>query len=244
LSPPSSVSILLRGGIRAGGGNRFFDFALPQIEVQGAGEINLFCNDNPLSRGEGGTFLLQAGGRDELRLEARRSNGTEEETVARLAIYVARSQWEWRNTKAEQWFDARGSLSSDTGDTRVAGAAIEGQSIAPFHFGGVIPIMEGGTVHFIGRVPGQISRGTQRPQGWEPVWAIVSRQKGQAHFCALDVANAAPSISSADRSGFSRREVKEWCEWLYTRRKDIAPPAESALKTLWGDYVRLAQKLR
>jgi len=248
LCPPSSFSILLRGGIRAGSGNQFFDFALPQIEVQGVGKVLLSCNDKPLLRGENGTFLLPEQAKDGLRLEAKLCADGSEETVARLALYVVHSQWGWNKPQPQQWFDVGGiPCSTQTGDETVAlvaGAAVEAQHLAPFHFGGVIPIMAGGTVHFLGRVPGQISRGTQRPQGWEPVWAIVSRQKGRAYFCALDATNASPIESPCARNLIGRRELREWCDWIYTRRKDISPPTESALRTLWSDYIRVAQKLR
>ena len=243
LCPASSVSILLRGGIRVGSGNRFFDFALPQVDLQGNGELLLFCNDHQLARGDNGLFPLPLA-TSELQLEARQSPGTDKDVVARLAAYSVRDQWNWKQPQPQQWFNAAGSLSAGEDETAatIAGSAVEASELAPFHFGGVIPITDGGTVHFIGRVPGQISRGTARPQGWEPVWAIVSRKKGQSYFCALDVTNAQPVSLLPARA--VKKDVKEWCEWLYTKRKDIAPPAQSDLRELWNSYVSTAQKLR
>ena len=245
LSLPSSVSLRLFGGVRVGRGNRYFAFAPPSIEVQGAGEIEVLCNGEPLSPGAQGLYELPEHiaplEDDEDKVEvAVHCNGQQ---TGRAAFYLAHEGWDWAGFTPACWFDEFGKAISDSdNENGTAGALVASGDEPPFDFAGVVPVLDEGAVHFIGRQPGEIAHWPQepRPIHWKPVWMIVTRRgRGEAEFCGLDIAAAKPLRGTCR----DRREVKKWREVLWVDRKKIAPPSNRVLRALWKQYQEMAKNV-
>jgi hypothetical protein len=241
LALPSSVSLVLRDGIKVGQGKRYFDFAPPLIEVQGAGDIQVFCNGEPMSPNMQGLYELPeqiaSVDRENDKIEiVARCNGQD---VGRTAFYLAREGWTWTGLAPGCLFDAFGSAMEETG-SGAAGALVDGGDAPAFNFEGVVPLLEEGAVHYIGRQPGQITNWPQepRPTNWRPVWVIVTRRgRGEAVFCGSEMGSALPMQGACS----DRMAVKKWREFLWVHRKRIMPPAHVELRKLWVQYQEMAK---
>jgi hypothetical protein len=117
---PATVRVIVEGGVKARG-SRFFDFALPQLFIEGAGSaIAVYCNGQILQRLENGRYALGSatpGTRLHIQVKANKS------FVAERTLYVA-EQVAWPSPDQFQWFDVFGrelQMSSST-DPQFAGA--------------------------------------------------------------------------------------------------------------------------
>jgi hypothetical protein len=244
LSLPSSVSLQLAGGLRAGRGNRYFHFAPPRIELQGGDEnIEVVCNGVPLQRQPGSSWYevpadIAPDSDDRALLEAKRGG----DTVSRTAFYLMREGWDWTGV-APRWSGSDGGEAGPGEAVPVScGAALknlESLDIPAFDFGGVVALMKAGTVHYIGREPGQIVHWPEEtsPPEWSPVWVVIARKKGEAVFCGTDISQAAPVKSKCT----DKRKLKQWKKVLWVQRCDIAPPTHPGLRKLWEQYREMAR---
>lgn len=117
---PTTVRITLEGGVRAKA-SRFFDFALPQLFIEGAGsEARVYCNGQILQRSGTGRYPLDAatsGARLHVQVKGKTS------VVAERTFYVA-DEVAWPPLIQFHWFDifARELQSSSSSDRQFAGA--------------------------------------------------------------------------------------------------------------------------
>jgi len=117
---PTTVRIIVEGGVKARG-SRFFDFALPQLFIEGAGpEVGVFCNGQILQRSENGRYPLgsaASGARLHVQVKENKS------VVAERTLYVA-EQIAWPPSVQFQWFDIFGRelQSSSSSNPQFAGA--------------------------------------------------------------------------------------------------------------------------
>ena len=117
---PATVRVIVEGGVKARG-SRFFDFALPQLFIEGAGsEIGVYCNGRILQRSENGRYALGSaapGARLHIQVKANKS------VVAERTLYVA-EQVAWPPPNQFQWFDIFGRelQMSSSFDPQFAGA--------------------------------------------------------------------------------------------------------------------------
>jgi hypothetical protein len=94
---------------------------------------------------------------------------------------------------------------------------------------------------FIGRVPGQIAvvAAGERPVGWNPVWAIAMHRTGTVHYCGHGIQDSTPMLGRVP----DLRQLRQWKEVLWHRRKRITPPSHEGLKHLWLLYQEEAARL-
>jgi hypothetical protein len=244
LSLPTNVSILLRGGIRVSRGNRYFDFAAPSVELRGVGVDELAFNNEriPVKTAEGKYEIpkdlapIQGEAPDKVLIEARRDSNP----VDRVSVYLAHDEWIWRGIICDVSLDIFGrSLPSRSDAISVQGATVRGFAAPTFDFSGLVPIVDEGTIHYIGREPGQVVHWPTEPlsSSWSPVWVIVSRRQGRAIFCGTDI-QSAPAVIGVCKD---RRRLRKWRELIWNRRKQLSLPDHPALRKLWKQYKKVAK---
>jgi hypothetical protein len=231
LRPSSSVSLAPRGGIRKGRGNHYFHFALPTIEAQATGDIQVLCNGHPLTPDSRGLYPLPAevAPKPDGSFEVQALRGGD--VLGRMVFFVAYEGWEWAGVRSTR-DNARAAR-------EVAGAVVRGEAAPPFDFDGVVALLEEGTVHYVGRQPGQVAHWPKepRPTQWKPVWVITSRRRGEAVFCGTDAQDCVPVKAKWGE----RRAQQKWRELLWFNRKDVTPPSQPELKKLWAQYQEVAR---
>jgi len=101
---PTTMRIVVEGGVRARG-SRFFNFALPQLFIEGASpEVRVYCNGQVLDRTESGRYALgSAAPGARLHVEVKKTKSV----VAERALYVA-EQEPWPPSVQFEWFDIFG----------------------------------------------------------------------------------------------------------------------------------------
>jgi len=244
LALPVNVALSLRGGIRVSRGNRYFDFAPPAVAVEGPNVDRILFNqmdagsldeigqltipsDLPTLPGdEPGTVLI----------EARRG----EQTLDRRTVYLARGGWSWTAPREGFSLSSFGEATVNvSGQPSVRGAQTAGLVAAEFNFASAMPVVEHGSVHYVGSEAGQIVHwpAETMPEDWSPVWVIVSRRRGEVIFCGTSPATATP-IRGPSRD---RKKLKTWKDFLWVRRKQLRPPAHIALRKLWQSYQEIAR---
>ncbi|SRR6266498_2182105 len=244
LSLPTNVSILLRDGIRVSRGNRYFDFAPPSVELRGVGVDELtFNNEHVETKAEEATYEIprdlapiHGEASDKILIEARRTGNP----IDRVSVYLAHDDWTWKGTDCEIWFDIFGrSLPRESNSIGIQGAIARGLTAPDFDFSGLVPIAEEGTIHYIGRKPGQIVHwpAESLPTLWSPIWVIVSRRRGHVIFCGTDIQTAIPTGGTCPDRG----KLKKWREFLWSRRKQLTPPDHPRLRKLWKQYQEVAK---
>jgi hypothetical protein len=243
LALPSNVSISLRGGIRVARGNRYFDFAPPSVALEGANIDRLTFNGvNAGAPTKTGEFEIpstlpelanEEPGR--VLIEARLGDAT----LDRRTIYLAKGGWSWTAPINGLRLTSFGAAIDSNGGPSLSGARADGISAAEFNFAGAIPVTVHGTVHYVGREAGQIVHWPAEsiPEDWSPVWAIVSRRRGQVMFCGTN-----PSAVVPERGHLTdRKKLKVWREFLWVRRKQLRPPAHIVLRRLWKEFQEIAR---
>ena len=249
LSFPPSSRLRLVGGIRSSRGNNFFNFAPPDVALEGGTpDAGLYCKDVPMNdRSGGGAFVLPNGLPSESRitLEAKTGGAIE----ARTSLFLT-------GDFSLPFPEPAGLL-----DTAVSPALLtdgDGPSIAGAHVLGDIPVRPASATELledmkselgsakcflVGPVPGQVAEWPQGdlPATWRPVWAIklLKRRKGHAIFLreSLDDASPGPGVAGTPR------EVRMWKELIWFWRRRISPPALPTLHALWEQFREVARNV-
>lgn len=243
---PVNVSLSLQGGIRVGRGNRYFDFAPPSVTVEGANVEQLLFNEvdagHPNVAGQFDILhdlpTLTNEAPDRVLIEARRGG----QTLARLALYLARGGWSWTGASEGLRLASFGQpIAADVGSPTVRGAETVGITAPDFNFASAMPLAEHGSIHYVGRAPGQIVHWPSEPmpEEWSPVWVVVSRRRGQVIFCGTNPRDAQPVRGQ----GSDRKKLKIWKDFLWVRRKQLQPPVHASLRNLWQQYLEAARNV-
>jgi hypothetical protein len=127
---PTTVRIIVEGGVKVAG-SRFFDFALPQLLIEGVGkEVGVYCNGQLLQRSENGRYPLgsaSSGARLHIQVKGTKS------VIVERTLYVA-EQVAWPPLVQFQWFDIFGKelQSPPPSSPRFAGALSANLDVAEF----------------------------------------------------------------------------------------------------------------
>jgi hypothetical protein len=121
--------IRVQGGIRVSG-NRFFSFALPEIEVYGAPEkATVVCNGKSILSARSGSYSLDdcRVTEEKLTIEVK----VHDSTICRQAIYVE-NNFVWPQKSALMWSNRLGAQATQRDVSRVSGSIILGAEIPEF----------------------------------------------------------------------------------------------------------------
>ena len=240
LTIPSSVRLLLRGGVKIRGGNTYLYDAPPLIVLENAsGEEKVTINDRLMIRVSNESHIWKLPEdvpvNEILRIEAKA--GDEELNKVLLCLEEPGLVDSFENTP---WRNMEGSLISNS-------------SVYPRMRGAIIEVSGNGNVHyplvsnhgctkkiiFVGNLPGQIVEWPYEafPSAWEPLWAIEkkSRKKWEVFYCRKSI-DSIPTPQSVVRNR-NRRDVKKWKEAIWFRRKIIQKPAIVSVRKKWLEFV-------
>lgn len=241
LAFPTILRIQFRGGIKVRG-NQYFTFALPQIALTGAVEVEgVFCNDHQMEVDpQTGMYdVLQGLSARRLIVEAR-SGG---ECIRRRSLYALETV-AWRDLVPIVYFDKFGRRTQADAAETCTGPLVYGFTAPDFSPEVFLPPSSGRRVYFVGRNPGEIVECPNEtvPDDWLPVWAILTerRGKGTVVYCGRDTAHEAPGTTICK----ARKRCRLWKEILWYKRKQMAEPSQPALRALWRRYKEVAQHVR
>jgi hypothetical protein len=243
LAFPSSVRLIVRGGISSGRRNTYFRFGTPALLIEGApSAANLCCGGVELQASVGIYRLPPTLPADTpLALEIRCGG----EVLRRQSLSVI-DDFEWQWNAPAQLFDRFGRPvdASQLNAPGVAGASLVGvPPPAPF-FSPPPSCFVGRRVFFVGSVPGQIMSwpAEELPTSWTPVWAVPMGRRGRALYCGLSLDGA--TASQCAPSSASPRKVREWKDLLARQQQRITPPIGGRLRQLWKQYQEVARRVR
>lgn len=243
LALPTTIQILLRGGIRTGEGNTFFKFAPPWLVVEGlSGEEAVTCNGRRLGTDAFPVYELPAGlpAGERITIEVIARG----EVRRRQALFLS-DDFDWNLRRPICKADAYGVVApnaeaepeGESPDGVVAGALTGATDGRVFP---VRPARPSRRHVLIGRRVGEVELPDATPAAaWQPIWIVEIGRRGRAGYCGGDLAGAHPVEEIAG----STDEVATWKGVLWRRRKRIEPPAHPALRRLWREYVEVAGRV-
>jgi len=244
VSLPTFVVIVFRGGIRISRGYRYFSFAPPVIDIQGAADNVTFNGVASSARETDGRYDIPQNlpvsadaDPDKITIEA----WCGERVADRATIFLSQEGWSWVDRAIGLKLDAFGEPIGSDAATFMRGGSVVGFDVPLFNFDGVVPLVSEGSVHYIGREPGQIIDWPNEalPTSWSPVWVIVSRRAGEVIFCGGDLAECEPRAGSRA----NRHKMKAWKEYVWFRRKRLKSPANPAVSALWKRYQAIGKNV-
>lgn len=226
--------IRFEGGIRAGSGTRYFQFALPDIIVDSANPLTaLRFNDTILADPQDGRYAIP----HNLTQPVNVIDATFDDHETHEVLYVLSDGWTWRNGEDCIPSGEFGQPSTTAG-TRIRGADVQCGTVPEY-----IPdpkTAEENPAVLIGAVPGQIAdlrRGTPLPP-WPPVWMVsIRRREVVFSFCGNSIAAADPQPGHVEGS------AKKWSGLLWNTRKRTKPMRTARLQALLRTYQEVAHAL-
>ncbi|WP_204102990.1 MULTISPECIES: hypothetical protein [Spirulina sp. CCY15215] len=239
LSFPSTIRLSFQGGLRLDRGNRFFAFARPKILLQGHNEeIDIYCQDYKLSPISFGVYQLpeDLSLNQKISITARR----QEEIVRQINLTLINDNP--TNKPSDYTRGIFGSFSEleEDNSAKIRGVIVSGFDIPEFNFNTLLPFQSTNRIIFIGRKMGQIATASEiLEQDWTPIWAIASGRRSRVQFCGIDFNEVSPI---AEKCG-DRKQLKEWKEILWVKRKKMILPSDRKLRSLWQKYQKEAKNV-
>ncbi len=249
LSFPPSSRLRLVGGIRSGRGNNFFNFAPPDVALEGGPPgTGLYCSGLSMSaRAAGGAFVLPEGLPTESRITLEAKNGTE--TVASQSLFLT-GDFSLPSLEPAVVLDP---IVSPSYSTSHDGPSVVGAHVVsglPVHRASAAELLEdmkselgNARCSLVGPVPGQVVEWPHEelPSSWRPVWAIkmMKRRKGHAVFLRESLDGASPYAGVAG----TPREMRTWKKLIWYWRRRITPPALPTLRALWAEFGEVARNV-
>ncbi|QJB29379.1 hypothetical protein [Limnospira fusiformis] len=246
LAFPNNIQLNFAGGIRLDKGNQFFDFAVPQVWLDGVDDtVQVYCQNRLLIRDrQTGLYTLPTEllSEDKTTVEARE----EERVIRRISLSLIKN-FTWKDVREQQQFDRFGQLQHPTKDSGNQGAIITAtEDLPPWESHPSIKpqssIRKTANIFWIGKESGQIKNSKYPPSDWSPVWTIyVGDKYHEAQFCGVNIATSQP-IESQDPDP---RDLVQWQKMLWRDRKQILlVERHSDIRSLWKQYQKTAKRLK
>ena len=248
LSFRPGIRLRLLGGIRSSNGNNFFAFAPPSVAlIGGTPDTKLYCNEMMLEPTlDSGVFDLpdDLPNRSRITLEARSG----QKVLRRQSLFLT-SDFSIPQGEPELFLDTTGTGTQPDGDkTSISGAYIKCQSHELVTFAAEVfedLKYEMGRIRgfLIGQNPGQIVAWPSQPFpcDWIPAW-VISKQ-GPKNWEAVFVGKMLGTTLSRMPDIPSRRNLKDWKEVIWHRRKRILPPGRPDERALWNQIQEVSRNV-
>lgn len=232
------LSMRLVGGVRASGGNTYFSFAPPRLNIHGASATHRVQVAGRVVEPIADSALIYGLPAD---LPTDRRIGLEvldgDDVIRRQSVFLV-SGVSWRFEHPLLAVDPFGNQAED-------GAVYGAEAPVPDDVDFPRDLLRTpglgsleGCVYFVGRRRGEIAVWPEEPlPDWQAVWAVPFRRRGRALFCGRSLADAEPL---PERVG-DRSHHRRWHNLLWRRRKRITPPSDRAQKSLWLRYRNTAR---
>ena len=252
LSFKTGARLRLLGGIRSRPGNNFFQFAPPSVSVSGGTpDVKVYCGNLLLPSSEDGeAFTLPRDLPTESRIPM---EAWDPQPVDRLSLFLT-GDFSVKRMEPSFYLNTTGtSIPRGTGGPLIAGAYVGGQTCklsatAAELFEDLAYEMGGMQGFLIGQRPGQISVWPMEkfPTDWIPTWAIKKQGKKLAAIFTGEILGTTPreDTSAAPTRAPTRKEMQDWKEVIWHRRKRITPPREPYQRTLWQQIQETARNVR
>lgn len=251
MSFPSGIRLRLVGGLRNGQGNNYFEFALPDVIVDGNyADVVVFCENKQLQSINNSSIFplpdrLQAG----KRIVIKGSVG-ESQTIHQ-SLFLTRD-FEIKMSDNPNLLDRFGLPIRMEGHTStfLQGASLFGNasekpnSILDLEFEDIELEIGNNSAVLVGQQPGQIMRWSAKPvsTGWKPVWLVVKKTKRRSTviFIGSSVTESNPITSLTG----SQRDIRNWRKTLWHKRLRMKVFGNSSIRNLWRKYQEVARDVR
>jgi hypothetical protein len=231
------VRILLQGGLKIDGASRrYFDFAPPEICIEGltpGAIVSLNDVPHPVDAGDAVLALPAFEFRPSNRVAVHFPNGDERSASFHI---VPSNDISWRQPGKWQSREDGALREMADGGPRVNGAAVVGFEPPP------IVIAPERAADVVGARPGQMIAlpCEHLPADWTPVWLI---ERGRSHrrviFCGGDLEHCVPSCEPVP----DRKLVRDWKHLLWNERMRLAGPTRDPLAGLWRRFKEVAENV-
>ncbi len=231
LSWTKKVRLNFVGGLRLGKGNKFFDFAPPQLRLEGnTNSRQILVDSQSLHKKKFGLYQLPG----ELPKNTKINIGVcqDNEIIKTKSLTLLESYILPHN------YDLKLDCLGNEADKAeyVNGAIVKKINIPPFNFNTLLPVQGKQRITLLGSEVGQIANATEEID-WSPVWAVAISRKGQAIFCGDKIKNSQPITHTCT----NKKQRKQWKDILWTKRKRITPPHNRKQRELWYQYQQEAK---
>ncbi|MEX2206032.1 MAG: hypothetical protein WEF50_07360 [Myxococcota bacterium] len=243
LAFPDRLRVRFAGGIRSSAGNSFFEFAVPDVVLDGAdGSEHVFCNGELLVETSPFRYQLpdNLSGGTRVSLQVARAN----DTAKRISLYLV-SNFDWRSSLVPGGLTSGGQSTDSDGGTLppIAGAMVRATvepEPAQFEVRRAAGFPNVTTRTFlIGRCPGHIAHLSEGAlPKWPVIWAVPLARRGTAVYCGPSLEAATPISNMEDADAGA---VAEWKHVLWRWRRRIAAPRDPPLASLWQQYIAAAR---
>ena len=237
----TTVRLHLEDGIKAGKGNVYFKFAPPKIVLENSfGSERVTVNDTPIEKADtqAPVFALPENIPCGLpiRIEVRIGDHC-------LSKYIRLEEFDLPDSFDDTPFrNPKGEIGSNDMPVKVCGAHIYGVEQETHYQGPGLTLLSEKVV-FIGERPGEIATWPDEPypSTWNPVWAAAKRSRKHWEIIFCGTTEQLKRVSSLPVPSGDRLQIKHWKEAIWHRRKRYTLPEIEEVRTIWKDYLRLAQ---
>ena len=250
LSFRSGAPLRLVGGIRHGSGNNFFNFAPPRVALtSSAPNDRVYCNGMPLlSSEDDGVYDLPHDLPSETRISLDSRESSESQAVSNLSLFLT-GDFGLPSSEPTFSLNPAGSAGQPGDEVAISGAYIRDSHhelavSAAELFEDLAYEMGGVQGYLIGSQPGQIVSWPAEsfPTQWIPAWAVKKQGK---KLTAVFIEEDLKMLLHDGSAGVpTRREIQNWKQVLWHRRKRITPPRSPAQRILWQQIREAARNVR
>ncbi|MCG8606144.1 hypothetical protein MJD09_14305 [bacterium] len=240
LTLSTTVRLHLEGGIKAGKGNAYFKFAPPKIVLENSfGSEVVRVNGNPLEKlgNNVPVFLLPKNvpSRLPIRIELDIGNHS-------LSKVIWLEEFDLADSFETPFRSPTGEIGVNGIPVKTCGAHVYGLESSTSYEGPALTLLSKKVI-LIGEKPGQIATWPAEPypSTWKPMWAATKRGRKHWEILFCGTVEQLKRISKLQGPAGNRSKIKHWKEAIWHRRKRYTLPEIQEVRTIWKDYVRLAQ---
>lgn len=241
LTLSTTVRLHLKEGIKAGRGNVYFKFAPPKIMLENSsGSEKVTVNGEHIEqpKGQAHVFVLPNDVPSSLPIRIEVDLGKH-----RLSKIIRLEEFDLPDSFDDTPFrNPKGDFSSNNMPVKACGANVYGLEEETQYQGPALTFLSKKVI-FIGEKPGEIATWPDEPypSTWKPVWAAAKRSRKHWEILFCGTMEQLQRVSRLPAPSGDRLQIKHWKEAIWHRRKRYTLPEIEEVRTIWKDYLRLAQ---
>ena len=233
---PTHLRLYCEGGLRIGRGNVFLDLLPPKVRLEGPfSQVHVSLNNTDLGVVSCGQNIVLPLNQLQQRNVVEASDLAGHETRKGVFFLVKGADISWQSVKGSLLSGSDGLAAGNNTPTCQGSVVVPASSIPSFPANAARSAED---AVLVGRQPGQVISVSGDAPDWPPVWVISKgRRKRRVAFCGIGVDTASPFVGE----NIPRKSTKQWKELLYHQRRQMQPPSNPRLASLWRQYQKAAK---